>query len=221
MSEFLSRDTFLGNSQSDQGSVKSTTRFFDFARNRSLRQKIQTQDHRPRERSRIRNALTLNLSNSSRRQRDSIDSILSLPPPNGLGTPDQPFMHFRGGASWKCLETDAERLGLDLFWPVNTSHDIDYDEEDCANDMLDVEELMPLCAFRNLRVLKITGMTQSYQKYIWQAVWLNVNLEELELGMVLEPCVRRGFSGDWPFIKGGWRMRDAKGQAQHGGTVYQ
>lgn len=108
-----------------------------------------------------------------------------------------------------------ESLGLDLFWPIK--EDPGRANEKNNSDMLNIEELRPLCEFRNLRVLKITGMMQSYQKYIWQAAWLNMNLEELELGMMLEPCLRKNFAGDWPCIKGGWRLRDI----QYGEPVYQ
>lgn len=64
-----------------------------------------------------------------------------------------------------------------------------------------------LCDFRNLRVLRITGMMQSFQKYIWRAAWLNLNLEELELGMALAPRIRASVAEnrtDWPLIRGGW-----------------
>ncbi|EEH40588.1 hypothetical protein PAAG_09041 [Paracoccidioides lutzii Pb01] len=42
--------------------------------------------------------------------------------------------------------------------------------------------------------------------YIWQTVWLNPSLEELELEMTLEPCLRSNFS-TWLSIKGGWIQR--------------
>jgi hypothetical protein len=95
-------------------------------------------------------------------------------------------------------------LCLDIFWPTKYTDD--------ENDMLSINELYPLCAFRGLRILKVTGMMQSYQKPIWQAAWLNLNLEELELGMALEPCIRRNFNGNWPLIKGGWAPRKERRQ---------
>ncbi|PGH07911.1 hypothetical protein AJ79_06119 [Helicocarpus griseus UAMH5409] len=79
--------------------------------------------------------------------------------------------------------------------------------DDNDDDILPLEAMKPLCNFRNLRFLKLTGMSQSYQKYIWQAVWLNPGFEELELEMTLEPCIRRAFSS-WPSIKGNWVQRD-------------
>jgi hypothetical protein len=82
--------------------------------------------------------------------------------------------------------------------------------------MLNIEEMAPLCQFRNLRVLKITGMMQSYQKYIWQAAWLNTDLEELELGMAHEPRIRRSASKRWPYIKGGWMLDES----HHSEPVY-
>jgi hypothetical protein len=70
-----------------------------------------------------------------------------------------------------------------------------------------LEDLEPLCNFRQLRSLKITGMMESYQKYIWQAVWLNPHLRELTLEMALEPNIRKGHNKAWPTIKGTWRLQ--------------
>lgn len=94
---------------------------------------------------------------------------------------------------------------MDLFWPVN-------DSQETANDMLDVIQMAPLSEFRSLRSLSITGMMQSYQKYIWPAVWLNPDLEELELGMALPPCIFATFvekQVQWPLIQGAWRPQQS------------
>lgn len=45
------------------------------------------------------------------------------------------------------------------------------------------QDLSPLCLYRDLRILKITGMMQSYQSYIWLVVWLNPQLTDLALEM--------------------------------------
>lgn len=109
-------------------------------------------------------------------------------------------MNFRGGRSWENLPRDRKTLGLDLFWPCRS----DLDGLDC----LDVMEIKPLCQFRNLRSLKLVGMLQSYQTYIWQAAWMNLNLDELELGMALEPVVANpSYSMEWRYIHYGW-MKD-------------
>ncbi|KAL2001418.1 hypothetical protein VTN02DRAFT_1799 [Thermoascus thermophilus] len=156
-------------------------------------------------------------SNSKRRQsvgfsvRSSSALDVSLPPhPQALGSSAKPLLYFRGGASWEYIERGLDTLCLDLFWPIREDSQQE-EEEDAENDMLDIEDLAPLCSFRRLRVLKLTGMMQSYQKYIWQTAWLNVDLEELDLEMVLEPCIRRNFEGDWPFIKGDWQPRMMEG----------
>ncbi|OJD15834.1 hypothetical protein AJ78_03931 [Emergomyces pasteurianus Ep9510] len=86
--------------------------------------------------------------------------------------------------------------------PFDDEYEIIVSDDD-GDDILPLEAMVPLCNFRNLRLLRLTGMSQSYQKYIWQTAWLNPGLEELELEMTLEPCIRRSFSG-WPYIKGGW-----------------
>ena len=51
-------------------------------------------------------------------------------------------------------------------------------------EIFPLEDLSPLCLYRQLRTLKIVGMMQSYQWYIWLVVWLNPELVELDLEMV-------------------------------------
>ncbi|GKZ48284.1 hypothetical protein AbraIFM66951_012048 [Aspergillus brasiliensis] len=135
-------------------------------------------------------------------------------------TPEKPLMEFRGGETWERLTDDRCSLGLDVFWPndVEKKDSItknDSNETDSKSEpglmMLDLEQMSPLCLFHNLRSLKITGMMQSYQKYIWQAAWLNTDLEELELGMAFHPRIRKSKTGDWPYIKGGWTLNKAHG----------
>ncbi|KAL6235098.1 hypothetical protein BDW75DRAFT_251113 [Aspergillus navahoensis] len=141
-------------------------------------------------------------------------------------TPAKPLMEFRGGALWAALPKDRRTLGLDVFWPIPSEQPRESDikasenkpkteapaeDEDKDNEktptILPIDEMAPLCTFHNLRILKITGMMQSYQMYIFQAAWLNTNLEELEIGMALPPRLRRGYK--WPYIKGGWRLNKA------------
>ncbi|PYI27374.1 hypothetical protein BP00DRAFT_460254 [Aspergillus indologenus CBS 114.80] len=146
-------------------------------------------------------------------------------------TPTNPLLEFRGGETWARFPQNRRSLGIDVYLPLNTSTSTttaaaestaqtedpnngeDAQEEDDEDDeveeqveILALEQLFPLIHFRHLRSLKITGMVQSYQKYIWQAAWLNTGLEELELSMVCEPRLRRSFTGVWPCIKGGWTM---------------
>ncbi|KAG5207270.1 hypothetical protein GTR04_0882 [Trichophyton interdigitale] len=119
---------------------------------------------------------------------------------------DKPIISFRGGSAWQALDLKRGVLALDLFWPTKKNSPFD---NPFRPDIMPVKELASLCNFRNLRKLKLTGMSQSYQKYIWQTVWLNPALEELELEMALEPCIRRTFNADWPSIKGDWSYRTA------------
>ncbi|KAI9870365.1 MAG: hypothetical protein M1830_004337, partial [Pleopsidium flavum] len=98
------------------------------------------------------------------------------------------------------LNNNLHHLHLDLFWP-----NVQADPRD--GDVFPLEDLEPICNFRRLRSLKITGMMQSYQKYIWQAAWLCPNLKELALEMALEPCIRSDHDKDWPTIKGKWQMK--------------
>ncbi|OJD14749.1 hypothetical protein ACJ73_09046 [Blastomyces percursus] len=103
-------------------------------------------------------------------------------------------------------ERRKEKAREEILNPFDDEYEITIsvdDDDDDDDDILPVEAIAPLCNFRNLRFLKLAGMSQSYQKYIWQAAWLNPGLETLELEMALEPCIRRAFAG-WPYIKGGW-----------------
>ncbi|RAH49400.1 uncharacterized protein BO95DRAFT_507983 [Aspergillus brunneoviolaceus CBS 621.78] len=149
-------------------------------------------------------------------------------------TPTNPLLEFRGGATWARFPRNRRSLGIDVYLPIDKSQsatattaaadstaqteeqtngeeeeeDEDEDEEEVEErvEVLPVEQLFPLIHFRHLRSLKITGMVQSYQRYIWQAAWLNTGLEELELSMVCPPRLRQSFAGNWPYIKGGWTM---------------
>ena len=202
----------LSVSKTDLASIpQSSSRLFDFAKRQTSRQMNSSPSKRSTGGFFLRTPFSISSGRSKRRE--SIDSVLSLPSPQGLGTPDKPFLYFRGGVSWRYLNTNTQNLGLDLFWPI--MEDEEY-ENDRGSEMLNIEELRPLCAFRNLRVLKVTGMMQSYQKYIWQTAWLNQDLEELELEMALEPCVRKNIVAGWPLIRGGWKLQET----QYGDPVY-
>lgn len=67
-------------------------------------------------------------------------------------------------------------------------------------------QLRPLCEFRKLRVLRLTGMLKSYQRIIWQAVWLNPQLTTLELAMAVELEIKKPGTRGWKPITDGWVM---------------
>ncbi|MCJ1456950.1 hypothetical protein MMC28_007316 [Mycoblastus sanguinarius] len=71
------------------------------------------------------------------------------------------------------MDHGKRHLELDLFQPE-------------VDGLLPIQDLSPLCLYRHLRTLKIFGMMQSYQSYIWLVVWLNPELRELELEMANE-----------------------------------
>ena len=66
---------------------------------------------------------------------------------------------------------------------------IDVFKPDVAEGVVLWTELAPLSMFKNLHTLVITGMVQSYQRIIWEVVWLNSQLEKLVLVMAEEPTV--------------------------------
>ncbi|GAQ05513.1 hypothetical protein ALT_2834 [Aspergillus lentulus] len=186
----------------------SQSRLFDFSKRQRSQSRSPTRAPSISSETRRRRFRTpFNMASS--RRNEKIESVLATPTPQEPGTPARPLIYFRGGATWNHLPKDLTALGIDVFWPVKEGQDVE-------ENMLNVEEMAPLCQFRNLRVLKITGMMQSYQKYIWQAAWLNTDLEELELGMALEPRIRRRASKRWPYIKGGWMLD----QSHHSEPVY-
>ncbi|OGM40418.1 hypothetical protein ABOM_010869 [Aspergillus bombycis] len=196
---------------------------------------------RPRSRSRSRSLLRLPLTilrglSNTRKRPDQL--------PNDHATPANPILEFRGGDTWDLLARDRKSLGLDLFWPIEFStpgsgHPTkatpiptegperpqsqdprgkgnNDDEREQEQETFPLTSLTPLLHFRHLRALKLTGMMSSYQKYIWQAAWLNPHLEELELGMALAPSLRRNYVTKWPCIRGGWTLR----KESFGGSVY-
>lgn len=193
-------------SMSDVGSSKagflgaaSKKHFWDFSKKAAEDPDITNKGHVRTGRSLIRSTFgSSGLRSRSVQHGDSMFDFGFQPHP---GSEENPLLYFRGGVSWKYMERHLDVLCLDLFWPIKERASLD-------NDMIRVEELRPLSTFRNLRVLKITGMMQSYQTMIWQAVWLNTELEELDLEMALEPCIRRNFNGDWPVISANWKMME-------------
>ncbi|RJE23769.1 hypothetical protein PHISCL_03909 [Aspergillus sclerotialis] len=121
-------------------------------------------------------------------------------------SPGKTIPSFRGGEAWDNVSRETERLCFDIFIPLK-SPEYTPKPNESENAILEIDQLSPLCEFRNLRVLKITGMMQSYQKYIWRAAWVNLNLEELELGMALAPRVKQKYmksGSEWQAISGDW-----------------
>ena len=104
---------------------------------------------------------------------------------------------------WPYIPKHLTRLELDLFWPGISS-------EPQPNEVFPPEYLAPLTSLRQLRILKLVGMLDSYQKYTWQTAWLCPHLEEVTLEMALEPVVRSIVNKKWPTIKGNWQMKDAR-----------
>ena len=67
------------------------------------------------------------------------------------------------------MDHDKTHLEIDLFRPKDLRH------------IYPTHVLSPLCLYRKLHSLKIVGMMQSYQTYIWLVVWMNPCLSELTL----------------------------------------
>lgn len=72
------------------------------------------------------------------------------------------------------MDHNKYHLEIDLFRPASEP------------TVFPLQDLSPLCLYRELRTLKITGMMQSYQSYIWLVVWLNPQLTDLTLEMAGE-----------------------------------
>lgn len=69
------------------------------------------------------------------------------------------------------MDHNKHHLEIDLFRP------------ELESSVFPPHDLSPLCLYRDLRTLKITGMMRSYQPYIWLVVWLNPQLTDLTLAM--------------------------------------
>lgn len=69
------------------------------------------------------------------------------------------------------MNHNKQHLEIDLFRPESKPN------------VFPPQDLSPLCLYRELRTLKVTGMMQSYQSYIWLVVWLNPQLTDLTLEM--------------------------------------
>ncbi len=125
-----------------------------------------------------------------------------------LGDAEHPIVHFRPQL-WRHLDKAGDILNLDLFWPqrpellAENDEDEDGEENQYDRNSFPLEGLLPLCEFRNLRSLRLGGMLQSYQTYIWRTCWLNPGLEELILEMALEPTINQRNSSYTP-IEGSW-----------------
>lgn len=158
-----------------------------------------------------------------------------------VGTVVKPLMNFRGGPQWLSISRDAQIVSIDVFsgrvprppLPLsipNSAHSHSGHTGQTGGGataapsglarVLPLNELNPLTEFRHLRVLKITGMMRTYQKYIWETVWRNPELTDLWLEMALKPeitlprdtrarCCRP--AQDWPVICPDWNMGEAGG----------
>lgn len=72
------------------------------------------------------------------------------------------------------MNHNKRHLEIDLFRPASEP------------TMFPLQDLSPLCLYRELRGLKITGMMQNYQSMLWLVVWLNPQLTDLSLEMAGE-----------------------------------
>ena len=72
------------------------------------------------------------------------------------------------------MDHNKRHLEIDLFRPASEP------------TVFALQDLSPLCLYRELRTLKITGMMQNYQSTLWLVVWLNPHLTDLSLEMAGE-----------------------------------
>ena len=72
------------------------------------------------------------------------------------------------------MDHNKHHLEIDLFRPESEPN------------VFPLDDLSPLCLYRELRTLKITGMMRSYQSHIWLVAWMNPQLTDLALEMAGE-----------------------------------
>ena len=95
-----------------------------------------------------------------------------------------------------------QSLDLSLFKPGVTP-------DLTLGDTYSPRDLLPLCNFRRLRSLKLTGMLESYQEIIFRTCWLNPELWSLTLVMALDPELTTRESKEWKSIEGkDWQMNE-------------
>ncbi|OQE35116.1 hypothetical protein PENCOP_c014G04895 [Penicillium coprophilum] len=101
---------------------------------------------------------------------------------------------------------------IDAFYEIatdeqETDHPAEKSEGEIVITILSLEQVRPLGEFRNLRVLKLTGMMKSYQPIIWQTVWVNPQLTTLELEMAVGLEINKPLGpSEWETIEKGWVM---------------
>ena len=140
----------------------------------------------------------------------STPPVQDTPVRKSLSSLGNTIQSFHGGEAWDSVSRETDTLCFDVFFPVKpleSPSESTPKTSEKEQGILEIEQLYPLCEFRNLRVLKITGMMQSYQKYIWRAAWMNLSLEELELGMALAPRIKQKYTksgSGWHPISSEW-----------------
>ena len=191
----------------------AANRLIDFTRGTVCRSRLEVVSPRPLQQPRhnrrlsktARNPFSLRAPNAQEDGSDPQSSRAEVQ--TELGGRSRPIMHFRPNL-WRHLERNRQTLNLDLFWPLRLNKEEASEEIEAAEaDIFPIQELRPLCEFRQLRSLQLNGMLQSYQKYIWQTCWLNPGLEELTLEMALKPSIGSTYSVIWPSIEGNWHMK--------------
>ena len=105
------------------------------------------------------------------------------------------FSPHRSGAEISVQEVIAIRKGRAIAFSKTALIHMDRGIYDISMDLFrlsnnpsvyPVHDLAPLCQYRHLRSLTITGMMQSYQSRIWEVVWLNLYLTDLTLEMEMD-----------------------------------
>ena len=123
----------------------------------------------------IRDSSPIRLSTSGSERTLTADSpvvMTSLYRPHKEGS--MPRLTFSKQLLIEMIMHKEQHLEIDLFRPESEPN------------VFPLHDLSPLCLYRDLRTLKITGMMQSYQAYIWLVVWLNPQLTDLTLEMAGE-----------------------------------
>ncbi|KAI9802731.1 MAG: hypothetical protein M1825_002753 [Sarcosagium campestre] len=121
-------------------------------------------------------------------------------------------------ALWGAMPTNSLRtLTLDLFKYFEADSDV--------LDSVPPIQLEGLRAFSQMYSLTVTGMLESYQKEIWEAVWCFPHLKRLELRMAIAPDIRRP-PEPWSRIENDWTTKKPTEvtEAYHGengrGTIH-
>ncbi|GME28525.1 hypothetical protein GTA08_BOTSDO12955 [Neofusicoccum parvum] len=95
---------------------------------------------------------------------------------------------------WAVIPDTIQKLNLNLFVPDAETRDV----HEPHPDYFAHDDLKHVTSFEHLKILRVYNMVDSFQPFLWEAVWKNPGLVTLELGMKDKPITRDSDNGGKP-----------------------